>query len=412
MSAESPRAIIIGGSVAGLSAAIMLRRQGWAVDVYERTSEDLVNRGAGIATQDVLYVALKTAGVELRNEMGVHSKERIMFDRDGAILGTHAMAQTMTSWGMIYRFLKEQVPASNYHCGYSLDSIDQPAEGVRVHFENGETAEADWLVGADGPRSTVRQLLAPDTTLAYCGYFLWRGLIDETLIPSDVLEQIANRLMFGMAPGGHSIGYLVAGPGDSLKPGTRWYNWGWYRTANFDVLKDHLTDADGSYYEQGIPHDRIRPELVAAMRENARDYLPPQNLAVINATKRPFLQGIYDGGCDRLVFNRCVIIGDAAFTARPHVGMGVCKAIDDAATLATALSAPDYQTAYTQWEQERLHYGKAVLQWGRDMGSYIGPAPTDDAGRAKAAHYQQPEVLMAESAAINPSDYLNLQATQ
>ena len=200
----------------------------------------------------------------------------------------------------------------------------------------------------------------------------------------------------------------MAGRGDSLEPGTRWYNWGWYRTADADVLKEHLTDADGTYYEQGIPHDRIRRELSDYMREKARAYLGPQIRAVIDATEQPFLQGIYDGGCDRLIFDRSVIIGDAAFTARPHVGMGVCKAIDDAATLATALSASDWRAACADWERERLRYGKAVLQWGRDMGSYIGPEPADDAGRAKAAHYRQPEVLMAESAAINPSDFLDL----
>lgn len=409
MSADAQRAIIVGGSVGGLSAAIMLRRQGWAVDVYERASEDLVNRGAGIATQDVLYEALKTAGVELREEMGVHSKERIMFDQDGSVLGTHTMAQTMTSWGMIYRFLKEQVPAENYHSGHSLVEIEHRSDGVRARFENGDTTDADWLVAADGPRSTVRQLLAPDVTLEYCGYFLWRGLIDETLIPAEVLEQIEHRLMFAMAPGGHSIGYFVAGRGDSLEPGTRWYNWGWYRTADFEILKDHLTDADGTYYAQGIPHDRIRPELAAIMREEARAYLSPQHRSVIDATERPFLQGIYDGGCDRMIFDRSVIIGDAAFTARPHVGMGVCKAIYDAATLATALIAPDQQAACAHWEQERLRYGQAVLQWGRDMGSYIGPEPTDEAGRAKAAYYQQPEVLMSESAAINPSVFLGLE---
>ena len=193
-----------------------------------------------------------------------------------------------------------------------------------------------------------------------------------------------------------------------MEPGTRWYNWGWYRTAPIETLKDHLTDSEGTYYAQGIPHDRIRLELTAAMRDEAQLHLGPQIRAVIDATERPFLQGIYDGGCEQMLFGRCAIIGDAAFTARPHVGMGVCKAIDDAATLAIALNSPECETTSIGWEQERLRYGLAVLQWGRDMGSYIGPTPTDDVGRAKAKYYQQPNVLMAESAAINPSEYLQL----
>lgn len=407
---RAPRAIIIGGSIAGLSAAIMLTRIGWRVDVYERAREDLVNRGAGIATQDVLYDALRIAGVELRDEMGVHCEGRIMFDRDGRVVATHLMPQTMTSWGLIYRFLREQIPDAAYHCGHVLRDIEHRADGVRAHFDNGSTAEGDWLIGADGPRSAVRQLVAPEVVLGYCGYYLWRGLIDEQRIPAEVLAQMAHRIMFGMAPGGHWVGYLVAGPGDSLAPGTRWYNWGWYRTGDAEVLEDLLTDAQGNYYEHGIPHDQIRRELVLRMRAEARASLAPQIQAVVDATAQPFLQGIYDAGPGRLVFGRCVLIGDAAFTARPHVGIGVCKATADAATLASALGTTEQEQAIARWEQERLRFGNAVLRSGRDMGSYIGPLPRDAAGRAKAEHYQKPDVLLAVSAASNPLTYLDIGA--
>ena len=130
--------------------------------------------------------------------------------------------------------------------------------------------------------------------------------------------------------------------------------------------------------------------------------------AVIAATARPFLQPIYELGCDRLVYDRVVLIGDAAFTARPHVGMGIWKAAQDASTLAAALDAPDAPTALTAWEQQRLAYGRAVMQWGRDLGSYIGPPPQDDAHRAKAEYYQRPEVLMSATAASDPSAFLSI----
>ncbi len=95
------------------------------------------------------------------------------------------------------------------------------------------------------------------------------------LVAPAVLELAEHRLLFGLRPtGGHWLGYLVAGPGDSLEPGKRWYNWGWYRAGDEAVLRDHLTDAQGKYYEHGS---------------------------------------------ERLVFERCVLIGDAAFIARPHL---------------------------------------------------------------------------------------------
>lgn len=384
----------------------MLLRLGWRVDVYERAEDDLVNRGAGIATQDLLYDALKTAGVELRDEMGVRTDGRIMFAADGSTVATQDMPQTMTSWGLIYRFLREQVPESTYHRGHVFSNIEQSAGRVRAHFDNGVVAEGDWLIGADGPRSSVRQCVSPETELGYCGYFLWRGLIDETRVPAAVLEQVGPRMMFGMAPGGHWVGYLVAGPDDSLTRGSRWYNWGWYRTGDAAVLRDHLTDIEGTYYVNGIPHDRIRRDLADSMRAEARIHLAPQIQGVVDATVEPFLQGIYDGACDRLVFDRCVLIGDAAFTARPHVGMGVGKAIEDAATLSAALDDTAITAAMKQWENRRLRFGKAVLQWGRDMGSYLGPPQRDADGQAKAAHYEKPEVLLAVHGATRPMQYL------
>ena len=76
--------------------------------------------------------------------------------------------------------------------------------------------------------------------------------------------------------------------------------------------------------------------------------------------------------------------------------------------MAAALSAPDQATALTAWEDARVRFGRAVLQWGRDLGSYIGPPPPDDAARAKAAHYQKPEILLSVTAATDPYPYLNL----
>ncbi|TDJ64402.1 MAG: FAD-dependent oxidoreductase [Proteobacteria bacterium] len=402
------RIIIIGGSMGGLFTAVSLRRHGWNVDIYERAGEALANRGAGIATHNELYDALREAGVELRNEMGIRSIGRMMFNIDGSIIGTHDMPQIMTSWGLIYRFLRQQIPDAHYHNTYSLVDLNQDAQGVSATFENGEEIHGDWLIAADGARSTVRGIVAPDIELKYCGYYGWRGLIDETLIPPEVLHEVADRMAFCMAPGGHWLGYLVAGPNDELEIGKRWYNWGWYRTGNAAVLRDHLTDSTGTYHEHGIPHGLLRLELVAAMRDEARRTLAPQVQKIVQATAHPFIQGMYDVGSERMRYGKVCVIGDAAFTARPHVGMGVSKAADDASKLAAALSAPDQDTALAKWEDARVRFGRAVLQWGRDLGSYIGPPPPDDAARAKAAHYQRPEILLSVTAATDPYPYLNL----
>ena len=113
------------------------------------------------------------------------------------------------------------------------------------------------------------------------------------------------------------------------------------------------------------------------MRTEAARYLAPQIQKIISATSQPFIQGMYDVGSDRLVFDRIILIGDAAFTARPHVGLGVSKAAEDAATLAKALANQSREEALNGWEKDRLRYGLATLRWGRDLGSHILPTEFD-----------------------------------
>lgn len=391
------RVAIIGGSMAGLFAAATLRKLGWQADIYERASEALANRGAGIATHDELYAAVRAAGIDLREEMGVRSKGRIMFERDGRLLGRHDLPQIMTSWGLIYRFLRAQIADADYHNDHTLCGIEHHGGGVTAVFDNGKRIDADWLLGADGTRSSVRAIVAPEAAAQYCGYFGWRGLIDEALISPAVLAAFDQRMAFGMAPGGHWLGYLVAGPKDALTPGQRWYNWGWYRTATASQLHDHLTDGRGHHHPNGIPHDLIRGELVAAMRAESRAYLAPQIQSVITATAQPFLQGMFDFCAPRLLYDRVALLGDAAATARPHCGMGVSKAAEDAASFAHALDRGADDLA--RWQEQRLAYGRAIVAWSRDLGSYIGPQSDDPAQRAKAEYHLRPEVLMAATAA-------------
>lgn len=401
-----PRVIIIGGSMAGLFCGVLLRAAGCEVDIYERAGETLASRGAGIATHDELYAAFAAAGIDLRSEMGVDSVGRLVFNHAGELLGECDMPQIMTSWGFVFRFLRARFPDAHYHNGYSFESLTQDASGVEARFSNGERARADWLIGADGTRSTVRQQIFPECSLDYCGYFVWRGLIDEARVPPAVLSQVAHRMTFTATPRGHWLGYLVAGPDDNLTPGQRWYNWGWYRRADEAALQAHLTDSDGRHYPLGIPHHRMHPALVAAMRLQAHAELAPASQRVIEATPQPYIQAIYELSSPRLIAGRAMVIGDAAFTARPHVGLGVSKAAEDARTLAAALCAADQRQALAAWEQERLRYGRAAVRWGQDLGSYIEPESADPVKRAKADHYRRADALLTETAANEPGRYI------
>jgi 2-polyprenyl-6-methoxyphenol hydroxylase-like FAD-dependent oxidoreductase len=404
------RVAVVGGSVAGLFAAGALRRHGFEVDVYERSPE-LTDRGAGVTTHAALHDAVARAGVPLRRGPGVRCEGRVLFGRDGEILARHEMPQWITSWGHIYRSLREAVPDGRYRAGMRLVTIAQDADCVRGSFADGAVFEAEWAVGADGTRSTVRAAVAPGTEERYAGYFSWRGLIDEAQIPPEVLRQLEHRMAFGVAPGGHWLGYLVAGRAERLDPGHRRFNWVWYRSADAAMLREHLTDETGVHHPHGIPHDRIRASMRRRMRDEAERYLSPQIRAVIAATPEPFLQPIYDCVSDRFVRERIALLGDAAATARPHVGMGVSKAAEDAVTFADALRAhcDGERDAVSDWERRRMAWGRALVAWSRQLGAPIGPPPADPEGRAEAARQRRPEVLLSATAASDPRPYLKLE---
>ncbi len=396
------RVAIVGGSMAGLFAALALRQQGWEVEIYERAGDVLANRGAGIATHEPLYDSMRYAGLELRDAMGVPSQGRLMLDISGEKIASVDAPQIMTSWGLIYRFLRDRVPDACYHEDRAVVGVEPRGDAVVAHFAGGAHVEVDWLIAADGARSTVRSLVAPETTLDYCGYFIWRGLFSETLVDPEVLAQFAPQLTLQMAPGGHWLGYVVAGRDDETEVGSRRYNWGWYRTAPESLFNDYLTDDDGVFHPNGIPHDRVRAVWVDHLRSQAKEQLAPQIQSIIGVTERPFLQGVYEVASDRLVFDRVIVIGDAAFTARPHVGLGVSKAAEDAVSLATVLGSNDLG----HWERDRLAYGQATVDWGRDLGAYCGPPPPNEARRAIALRHQRPEVLLTETGAIDPEPFL------
>src|SRR5690349_11554421 len=100
---DTPRALVVGGSMGGLFAALLLARAGWRVDVFERAGSELAGRGAGIVTHAALFGALAAAGVRCDpRDLGVPVPGRRVLDREGRVTGELAHGQVLTSWGRLY----------------------------------------------------------------------------------------------------------------------------------------------------------------------------------------------------------------------------------------------------------------------------------------------------------------------
>src|SRR6266481_6082245 len=117
------KAIIVGGSMAGMLAGNMLIRQGWAVEILERSRDGLEARGAGIVPQRSLLAALTRAGVTVPTDIGIRITKRVAYDRAGAAYATHRYDQYATSWSLLYNLLRDAFPMQHFHAGRNVTAI-------------------------------------------------------------------------------------------------------------------------------------------------------------------------------------------------------------------------------------------------------------------------------------------------
>ncbi len=393
------RALVIGGSLGGLFAANLLRAIGWEVEVFERVDDDLASRGAGIGTHDELFTVMRRAGIAIDDTVGVVVRSRICLDRAGALVHEVALTQVMSTWARIYRPLKDLFPAAAYHFGMTLERIEQDAGGVTAFFTDGSAARGDLLIAADGIRSAVRAQVLPAAEPKYAGYVAWRGVVDESAVPPSTHAAISDRYVFGLPVGEMMLTYLVPGRDNDVRPGHRSYNFVWYRPVDYKAKLPRLaTDAGGHCHGVAIPPPLIRPDVLAEMRAEARALLAPPICEIVDRAPQPFFQAIFDLESPRMVIGRVALLGDAAFVARPHVGMGVTKAALDAQCLADAIAGAngDLTAALTRYDRERRAFGTGVVARSRRLGAYIEAQLKPPAERTAAETDQRPEIVMRE----------------
>jgi 2,6-dihydroxypyridine 3-monooxygenase len=367
-----PRVAVVGGSLGGLTAALVLRDLGCEVDVFERSTAELESRGAGIVVLDetVRYLRERTA-LELDRFTTATGVLRYL-GRDGRVVYEEPRRYRYSAWHIIYRALLGCFGRGRYHLGKEMVGFHQQDEHVQVRFGDDSTAEYDLLVCADGIASNARAVLQPQARAAYAGYAAWRGTVEERQLSRGVRDLLADSISYQVMPNSHILLYPIPALDGSVAPGRRLANFVWYR--NYAVgqqLDGLMTDRDGVRRDITLPPGAARQAHLDELRAVAAAQLAPQFAEVVLRTTLPFVQVIFDIEVDQMAFERVCLLGDAAFALRPHAAAGTAKAASDAWALAEALAATqgDLRAALPRWERRQLTVGRAVLERTRRNGN-------------------------------------------
>ncbi len=361
---------VVGGSLGGLHAACLLRDAGHEVTVFERSSHELEERGAGIGFLRATYrYPVERGGVDLR-QISVATDHIRYLHRDGSVVVDLPHRYLFSSWNTVYRGMLDCFDRSRYLLGHELVDFSQTDDGVAARFANRVAFEGDLLVAADGIGSLVRSRLQPQARTDYAGYVAWRGMVPESSLPDEVVRRLGDAVTYHVHANSHILIYPIPNAAGEVAAGCRLLNFVWYRNyLSGGDLEDLLTDRSGAVRDLSVPPGAVAEHHVAELRATARARLPAPMAAVVSAAEQPFLQTIYDVVVERLAFGRICLLGDAGFAVRPHAAAGTAKAAAEAWALVEALSGSQtVDEGLKRWEPAQLTLGRNLTERTRRIG--------------------------------------------
>ncbi|MET8471989.1 FAD-dependent monooxygenase [Streptomyces sp. NPDC006422] len=339
------RIAIVGAGIGGLTLAVELRRQGLEPQVYEQTDE-LREVGAAVALS-------ANATRFLRDRTGIgeglaHKAadvDGLVFrdGRDGRVIGRvlsreEYRARCGAPYYGIHRADLQQLLAgaldgAGLHLGKRLLSVDDTgAAGAVLHFADGDRAEADLVIGADGARSLLRREVVGYDDARFSGCYGWRGIVGPERL--DLLPD-PEAIQFWMGPGGHLLHYPI-GSGEQ----------------NFLLVKR----LEGPWPEQAWLAPSTPGEHVAAF-----EGWHPAVLQMIAAAPAGERWGLFHRPpLHQWSKGRVTLLGDAAHALVPHHGQGANQSVEDAIVLADCLTSA--LARGEDWESARLRYQARRLE--------------------------------------------------
>ncbi|MEX3980620.1 3-hydroxybenzoate 6-monooxygenase [Paraburkholderia sp. EG287A] len=347
-------AIVVGGGIGGLAAALALARADVRVLLLEQAPQ-IGEIGAGIQLGPNAFTALDALGAgEAARNRAVFTDSLTLMDATNA----KPVARIETSerfrerfgnpYGVIHRAdihlsILEAVkdnPLIQFRTDTQIKSLEQNEHGVTVIDQHGERYSADAVIGCDGVKSAVRAALIGDEPRV-TGHVVYRAVVDVENMPKDL--QI-NAPVVWAGPHCHLVHYPLRGG--------RQYNL---------VVTFHSREQE----VWGV-RDGSKEEVLSYFE--GVDALPRQMLDRPTSWKR-WATADRDP-VEQWSFGRATILGDAAHPMTQYVAQGACQALEDAVTLGVAVKAADgdFVEAFKRYEAARIPRTARVLYSAREMG--------------------------------------------
>jgi salicylate hydroxylase len=336
---ERLKVAIVGGGIGGLFTANALIAHGIDVAVYEQAPA-LGEVGAGVyltpnSVRQLERVGFTDAVEKWGGRVGSHSH---YFRHDGAPIAPVQVTDA-SGWNATFGmhradfvdFLARALPAGVVRTGHRGIGFAQDGDTARVTFANGNTAQADIVVAADGIHSELRQFVAPPSTPVFHGSVAYRGTIPHEIVP----DWPTDRWLMWLGQGRH---FLVF----PLRAG---------KIVNYVGFVPADAEMKESWSAPGDP-DVLRAEFAG---------WDPRIGALLQKVDKTFRWALYDR--EPLPVwskGRLTLLGDAAHPMLPHLGQGANQSIEDGMALATILAqadrahAPAALQAYEKLRRERV----------------------------------------------------------
>jgi 2-polyprenyl-6-methoxyphenol hydroxylase-like FAD-dependent oxidoreductase len=355
--------MIVGGGIGGLSAALFLHRAGVRATVFEAAPQ-IRELGVGINTLPHAIRELDRLG--LQDEIvaaGIPTQELAYFNKHGQLIWAEPRGKRAGyNWpqvsinrgrlqGVLFQAATQRLGADRIRPGHRFVGCEEKGDRIVARFENGATAEADILIGADGIHSAVRKGFYPDAAEPnYSGTVMWRSTtISKPFRTGATMAVIGHhRHKFTTYPitrpdadGNAVINWLARIPVAEL-PGPE----DWNQLGSISDIVKHYEDWSFDWID------------VPALMRGAREvFVYP----MIDREPLP-----------RWTFGRATLLGDAAHPMYPIGSNGGSQAILDGSALGDAFAAHDDPVAAMQaYEAARRPATENVVRMNRNYGPEI-----------------------------------------